>query len=126
MFRLSPSRNTSSRNHQVYLPGDHIGRTHHSVVTAALEAEAGGEPVNGIIRSSPLTSILDLVDSIPVDYMHAVLEGVTRLLLISWFLTCNHGEPFYLGSKLAEIDRIFWNSVHHLSLVDHHVRYPST
>lgn len=97
-----------SRNHRVYLPGDHnIGRTHHSVVTAALEAEAGGEPVNGVIRSSPLTSILDLVDSIPVDYMHAVLEGVTRLLLNSWFLTCNHGEPFYLGSKLAEIDRIF-------------------
>ena len=96
-----------SRNHRVHLPGDHMGRTHHSVVTAALEAEAGGEPVNGIIRSSPLTSILDLVDSIPVDYMHAVLEGVTRLLLNSWFLTCNHGEPFYLGSKLAEIDRIF-------------------
>ena len=45
------------RNHRVYLPGDHIGRTYHSVVTAALEAEAGGEPVNGIICSSPLTSI---------------------------------------------------------------------
>ena len=97
-----------SRNHRVYLPGDHIGRTHHSVVTAALEAEAGGEPVNGVIRSSPLTSILDLVDSIPVNYnMHVVLEGVTHLLLNSWFLICNHGEPFYLGSKLAEFDRIF-------------------
>ena len=47
------------RNHRVHLPGDHIaGRTHHSVDTDALEAEAGREPVNGIIRSSPLMSIL--------------------------------------------------------------------
>ena len=40
-----------SRNHRVYLPGEHVDRTQHSVVTAAVEAEASGEPVNGIIHS---------------------------------------------------------------------------
>ena len=76
------------------------------VSTAASEAEAGGEPVNGIIHSSTRAGILDLVDCIPVDYMHAVLEGATRLLLKAWFLTCNHGESYYLGNKLADIERI--------------------
>lgn len=95
-----------SRNHRVYLPGDYVSRTHYSVVADAERAKQNGEAVNGIISNSPLTSILDLVDSIPVDYMHAVLEGVTRLLLKAWFLSCNHGEPYYLGNKLGTIDKL--------------------
>ena len=41
--------------------------------------------VQGILGISPLASLLDLVDSIPVDYMHCVLEGVTRWLPKAWF-----------------------------------------
>ncbi len=43
--------------------------------------------------------MINLVDSVPVDYMHAVLEGVTRCK--SWF---NSAKPYYLGRKSAEID----------------------
>ena len=80
-------------------------RTHRSVVTAAKEAEHTGEAVQGVISTSSMASIVNLVDSIPIDYMHAVLEGVTHTLLNAWFLSCNHGEP-YLGSKLAAIDKL--------------------
>ena len=83
MFSVSPSRNANIKNHRVYLPGEQVGRTHHSVVTAAVEAKASGEPVNGIIRSSSLTNILNLVDSIPVDYIHSVSEFVVSVVQ-SW------------------------------------------
>ena len=95
-----------SRNTRAYLPGDFEVRTHRAVVAAAKEAERRGEAVQGIISTSPMTSIIDLVDCIPVDYMHAVLEGVTRTLLNAWFVSCNHGEAYYLGSKLAAIDKL--------------------
>jgi len=48
---------------------------------AALQAERTGISVLGIKGRSVLTDSLNLVDGIPVDYMHAVLEGVTRWLL---------------------------------------------
>lgn len=91
---------------QVYLAGDHVHCKHHSLVTAAREAECDGVTVDGIVSTSPLASIVDLIDSMPVDYMHAVLEGVIHTLLKAWFLTCNHGEPYYLGSKLAAVDKV--------------------
>ena len=93
-----------SINHRVCLPVD---RTHQSVVTAASETEARGESVCGIIRTSPLMNSEDVVDSIPVHYMHTVLEGVTRILLKAWFLSSNHGEPYHLGNySLSIIDKI--------------------
>ncbi|XP_064381793.1 uncharacterized protein LOC135330772 [Halichondria panicea] len=79
-------------------------RSHTEVVSNATEAEAGQQPVNGILGISPLTSMINLVDSVPVDYMHAVLEGVTRWLTKSWFNSANHEEPYYLGRKSADID----------------------
>jgi len=53
---------------------------------------------------SPLSSLLDLVNSFPVDYMHAVLEGVVRMILMLWFASNFHSFPFYLGRNLASID----------------------
>ena len=49
-------------------------RSHASIMEAFQEAEATKKPVLG---HSVLAPILDLVDGIPVDYMHAVLEGVS-------------------------------------------------
>ena len=88
-----------SRNTRAYLPGHYELRT-HPVVTAAKEAEHTGEAVQGVISTSSKASIINLVDSVPVDYMHAVLEGVTCTLLNAWFLSCNHGEPYYLEANL--------------------------
>ena len=50
---------------------------------------------------SLLTSVLDLVDAVPVDYMHTVLFGIVKLLLTVDGLTPvtipNH---FIWGAKL--------------------------
>ena len=69
----------------VYLPGaDYPLRTHSSIVSDGIEAQEIGEAVNGIKGRSSLESIVDLVNGIPIDYMHCVLEGVTKKLLDMW------------------------------------------
>jgi hypothetical protein len=45
-----------------------------------------------------------MVASFPVDYMHNVLEGVTRALLRAWFDSKNHNAPYYIGTHVREID----------------------
>ena len=55
---------------------------------------------------SPLSKAINLLVGIPVDYMHAVLEGVTRRFLKYWFLSKYHSGAFYHGSKLKKIDTI--------------------
>ena len=87
-------------------PTEYPDRTHRSVLVAARLAEVKGDAVVGIKGVSPLSTALNLVDSIPVDYMHAVLEGVTRRLLKYWFLSRYHSGASYLGSKLKKIDKI--------------------
>ena len=52
----------------------------------------------GIIRQwLVLASSLNLVDGIPIDFTHAVLEGVTKWIMRAWFKSENHAQPFYLG-----------------------------
>ena len=57
------------------------------------------------VASIVLVNSLDLVDDIPVDYMHSVLEGVA-LLLRAWFKSENHREPYYLGRSICQIDNL--------------------
>ena len=47
-----------------------------------------------------------MVASVQVDYMHAVLVGVTRWLLKRWFDSKFHASPFYLGRHIKEIDSV--------------------
>ena len=100
-----PGKRLSNRAN-VYLPDTHQIRTHASVVLAAKEAEQKNEPVLGVKGLSPLNTTLDLVASIPVDYMHAVLEGATKWLTNAWFNSENHRQPYYLGRSLAQIDSL--------------------
>ena len=55
---------TAEYTHLLFMKKGHIPRT--------------STFVQGIIGISPFASIFDLVISIPVEYMHAVCEGVTR------------------------------------------------
>ena len=42
----------------------------------------------------------------PIDYMHAVLEGVTKKLMQNyWFCSKHHGKRFYLLKDVHEIDK---------------------
>ena len=49
------------------------------------------------MQLSPLASQLDLVTSVPIDYMHATLEGVMKMLLNYWINSTNHGKSYYIG-----------------------------
>ena len=92
-------------NARIYLPDRaYPDRTHTQVIAAACEAEASNSIIQGIISMSPFASTLDLVASIPVDYMHAVLEGVCRWLMKAWFESKFHLEPFYIGRQVKAID----------------------
>ncbi len=87
----------------IYLPQKYADRTHQRVIKAATSAEENNCIVEGVKGVSPLTPYMDLVVSIPIDYMHAVLEGVVRLLMNSWFTSSHHREPQYLGRAAASI-----------------------
>ena len=91
-------------NSRVYSPTVYEERTHSQIVSAAIDAERTSTFVQGIIGISPFASIFDLVVSIPVDYMHAVCEGVTHWIMKAWFDPKFHISPFYIGRSVAEID----------------------
>ena len=90
----------------IFPPDTYPTRTHADIQKWSKEAQQLGSAVFGIKGESPLASHIDLVNSIPIDYMHAVLEGVTKQFLTMWFNTKNHKSSFYLGRKVKEIDRL--------------------
>ena len=91
---------------RVYLPGtEYPLRTHSSIVSAGIEAQEVGQAVNGIKGRSRLESIVDLVNGIPIDYMHCVLEGVTKKLLEKWMTSTRCA--CYIGRFVKQIDKKF-------------------
>ena len=91
-------------NTRIYLPLQYRERTHSEVVEKGKKAERKGIAVNGIMGTSVLNTALDLVDAVPVDYMHTVLLGVVKMLLNKWFDSSHHRKPFYLGRHANDID----------------------
>lgn len=92
---------------RIYLPNASIEqRTNETMIRDAQEAEENGCPEFGVKGSSVLSATIDLVKGVPVDYMHAVLEGITRWLLKAWVDSLNHREPYYVGRHLSAIDTV--------------------
>ncbi len=99
---LNPGVRTTSR---YYLPQHHYDlRTNDSVIINANEADSKGEVTCGIKGHSVLSGIIDLVQGVPIDYMHCILEGVVKWLLEKWFTSKNHGQPYYIGTSVNSID----------------------
>ena len=73
---------------------------------AAVQTEASGVPVQDIKGVSVVSSSLNFVDGIPIDYMYAVLERATKWLMRAWFKSENHTQPFYLDQSVNQTDRI--------------------
>ena len=94
-----------SRRHRIYPPTQYSEPTHPSVIAACQIAEAEGDAVCAIQGISPWYKSLDLVDAAPVDYMHAVMEGVAPSLCKHWFLPKYHFGA-YIGSKLKTVDTL--------------------
>ncbi len=101
---LNPGVRTTS---QYYLPHHHYDlRTNDSVIINANEADSKGEVTCGIKGHSVLSGIIDLVQGVPIDYMHCILEGVVKWLLEKWFTSKNHGQPYYIGTSVNSIDSL--------------------
>lgn len=92
-------------NARVYLPGTkYAERNHDEVNHSAGQAEGTNASVDGIFGPFPFSSTLDMVASIPVDYMHNVCEGVTKWLLRAWFDSKFHAQPYYIGLSTRHVD----------------------
>ena len=63
--------------------------------------------VNGVKGPSWLMILreYDIIRGTAIDYMHCVLLGVTKLLLILWFGSEHKKRTFYIGKHLAAIDK---------------------
>ena len=81
----------------VYPPTDNSKRTHADILKCSKQAKQRDCCVLGIKGESPLAAHIDLVECIPIDYMHAVLEGVTKQFLSLCLNSKNHKCSFYLG-----------------------------
>ena len=84
----------------------HQPRSTRDVLQWARQAERDGKPKYGVKGVSVLARSIDIVKAIPIDYMHAVLEGVTKSLMAHWFDTKYHHLRFYLHRQLKEIDKM--------------------
>lgn len=62
---------------------------HDEVIEYGQKAARIGIPVYGVLIVSPLATSVNLIFSVPIDYMHAVLEGVTKMLMNLWFNSTN-------------------------------------
>ena len=89
---------------QVYPPGTYHKRSNASINRDAGEAENAGTAVNGIKGRSILFGFVELPIAIPIDYMHCVLEGVTKWLLETWVASTSHGFAYYLGRHVKQVD----------------------
>ena len=90
----------------IYLPKDtHELRTELEMKQWASEAERDGEPVYGVKGLSVLSGVVNILFLVPIDYMHAVLEGIVKTLTKCWFTTNNLCKPYYLRPYISEIDK---------------------
>ena len=103
-YCLDAGEHTSHRH--VFPPeADHEPRTTSSIEQCAMEAIESGHPVYGVKGNSVLSAYISIIDAVPVDYMHALLEGVSRRLLSTCLDSKNHACRFYLGGVTKEIDK---------------------
>ena len=83
-------------------------RTHQGNIEDAKEAVLMKKPCDGVKGPSWLASLkhYDIIKGTGIDYMHAVLLGVMKMLLNLWFRT-NRSFDFCISHKICEVDRRF-------------------
>ncbi|XP_064461608.1 uncharacterized protein LOC135385475 [Ornithodoros turicata] len=79
-------------------------RTHNEVVRDMKKATNQGEVVNGIKGLSAVVQLegFDVVRGISPDYMHCVLEGVTKQFTEFWLTKCT--SEAYIGGKVNTVN----------------------
>ena len=81
-------------------------RTHAEFLADAKVAISEGKAVRGVKGPCWFAGLqyYDIVKGTAVDYMHCVLEGVTKSLLNMWFSPSLKTEPFNVADKVKEVD----------------------
>ena len=93
-----------ANRHTFLTTESHQPRTKALVQLHAAEAERTGKSVFGVKGNSVLSACIDIVQDVPIDYMHAILEGVSKSLLSAYLYSKNHRYRFYLGTVTDRID----------------------
>lgn len=92
---------------RIYPPHDqHLLRSSHQMKKWAAEAERGKVTKFGVKGYSFLSEYLSFPESIPIDYMHSILEGVFKQLMKLWFDSSSHSQPYSLRKHIACINRV--------------------
>jgi hypothetical protein len=95
-----------AKNTRIYPPdAPHCKRTASQIEQWAKDAEQTGQSVMGVKGKSVFANDIQLPECVPIDYMHAVLEGVFKSLMKTWFDSSNHRMPFYLGRDVKTINK---------------------
>lgn len=47
---------------------------------------------------------IDLIRDIPIDYMHMILEGISKMLLSYWGDGSLRDHRFYIGREINQLD----------------------
>ena len=92
---------------RLYLPNEqHTPRLEKDVLEYIKQASSSS-PVFGVKGPSVLSPYLNIVKDTVIDYMHAVLEGVTKALLHKFWLNGKYRHHrFYLSTVVKQIDEI--------------------
>lgn len=103
-YCLDIGRHVSYRH--IFLPdAPHEPRTTFHLQEATQRAVQEWKSVSGVKGPSALTPHLDILTGVPIDYIHAILEGVADTLLTYWLASKYHSRRFYLGTRVSNIDR---------------------
>ena len=92
---------------RLYLPNDeHLVRTEKDI-EKCLEKASSISPVHGVKGLSVLSPYINIVKDTVIDYMHAVLEGVTKTMLQKFWLNGKYKDHrFYLVRDVKCIDKL--------------------
>lgn len=103
-YCLDKGKQTNHRH--IFMPDEkHEVRTTNSISVDVdiSNAEKKGKPVNGVKGKSILSDRLNLPEDVVIDYMHAVLEGVSKSLSALFDSKC-HKYRFYLGKQTKQVN----------------------
>ncbi|MCH9716718.1 MAG: hypothetical protein K0U52_06490, partial [Gammaproteobacteria bacterium] len=91
---------------RIYLPQEMAPMRSHAQTVSLAEDVIAGSSLQGVKGPCIINEHLNIPHSFPLDYMHCVLERVTKLLLSSWFNSKNHQKAYYLGRYVNQITKI--------------------
>lgn len=101
-FCLQQGESTPKGIRYLYKSQHPVMRTHESMIQDIVKVNSKSNTIiHGVKGVSPMIVFkhFDLANSFCIDYMHAVLIGVTKKIIGFWTLSEHHKKPFYMNKK---------------------------